>query len=190
MAHQGLQAFETRRAKLLRSFTRECGRHPALRFHCVWRTRDGAPGHGQEGGAGRAQAARPTPHYPQRRALLGQSKLKQFREVKLQFGLLDLVDTRSSRCARCNSDTFSPIDACSARKEMSERLRKKVPDSVVKFWACDGCGRIYWEGPKYTPAMNPDTAPSPDGRVAYRPVPRKRVAGDRFDQRHLPDPLP
>ncbi|KAG6613737.1 Exonuclease mut-7 [Phytophthora cinnamomi] len=115
---------------------------------------------------------------------------KQFREVKLQFGLLDLVDTRSSRCARCNSDTFSPIDACSARKEMSERLRKKVPDSVVKFWACDGCGRIYWEGPKYTPAMNPDTAPSPDGRVAYRPVPRKRVAGDRFDQRHLPDPLP
>ncbi|KAF1795853.1 WD40/YVTN repeat-like-containing domain [Phytophthora cactorum] len=36
---------------------------------------------------------------------------KQFREVKLQFGLLDQVNTRSSRCARCNSNAFSPIDA-------------------------------------------------------------------------------
>lgn len=41
---------------------------------------------------------------------------KQFREVKLQFGLLDQMDSRSSRCARCNSDTFSPIDAVSARR--------------------------------------------------------------------------
>ncbi|GMF54111.1 unnamed protein product [Phytophthora fragariaefolia] len=113
---------------------------------------------------------------------------KQFREVKLQFGLMAEIGTRSSRCARCNSDTFSPLDATSARTKMSERLRKKVPDSVTKFWACDGCGRIYWEGPKYTPALTPGATPSPDGRVAYRPVPRKRVAGDRFDQRHLPDP--
>jgi uncharacterized protein with PIN domain/prolyl-tRNA editing enzyme YbaK/EbsC (Cys-tRNA(Pro) deacylase) len=36
---------------------------------------------------------------------------KQFREVKVQFGLLEQLASRSSRCARCNSDTFSPIDA-------------------------------------------------------------------------------
>jgi ribosomal protein L37AE/L43A len=70
---------------------------------------------------------------------------------------------------------------------MSERLRKKVPASVSKFWACDGCRRVYWEGPKYTPT-SAGAEPSPDGRVVYRPVPRKRVSGDRYDQRHLPDP--
>ncbi|KAL4095090.1 hypothetical protein PRIC1_008468 [Phytophthora ramorum] len=114
---------------------------------------------------------------------------KQFREVKVQFGLLDQVDTLSSRCARCNSDTFSPIDATSARKKLSERLRKKVPNSVTKFWTCQGCGRIYWEGPKYTPSINSGAKTSPDGQVVYRPVPRKRVAGARHDQRHLPDLL-
>ncbi|KAG6971108.1 hypothetical protein JG687_00002231 [Phytophthora cactorum] len=113
---------------------------------------------------------------------------KQFREVKLQFGLLDQVNTRSSRCARCNSNAFSPIDAVFARKKMSERLRKKVPNSVATFWNCEGCGRVYWEGPKYTPAMNSSAESSLAGRVVYRPVPRKRVAGDRSDTRHLPDP--
>ncbi|KUF91596.1 Carbonic anhydrase 2 [Phytophthora nicotianae] len=76
---------------------------------------------------------------------------KQFREVKLQFGLVNHIGTRSSRCARCNSDTFSPINADSARKKMSERLRKKVPISVTTFWNCDGCGRVYWEGPSIHP---------------------------------------
>ncbi|KAL3657926.1 hypothetical protein V7S43_017125 [Phytophthora oleae] len=111
---------------------------------------------------------------------------KQFREVKLQFGLLEQLDTRSSRCARCNSDAFSPIDAVPARKKMSERLRKKVPASVSTFWNCDGCGRVYWEGPKYTPDVSSDANQSPDGRVVYRPVPRKRVAGDP-DTRHRQD---
>ncbi|ETK78100.1 hypothetical protein L915_15835 [Phytophthora nicotianae] len=113
---------------------------------------------------------------------------KQFREVKLQFGLVNHIGTRSSRCARCNSDTFSPINADSARKKMSERLRKKVPISVTTFWNCDGCGRVYWEGPKYTPSTNNSVESSLAGRVVYRPVPRKRVAGDHSDTRHLPDP--
>ncbi|KAG7378231.1 hypothetical protein PHYPSEUDO_010385 [Phytophthora pseudosyringae] len=90
---------------------------------------------------------------------------KQFREVKLQFGLLDQVDARSSRCARCNTDAFSPMDAESARTKMSERLRKKVPASVARFWACDGCGRIYWGGPKYAPSVSSGAEPTPDGRV-------------------------
>ncbi|GMF26576.1 unnamed protein product [Phytophthora lilii] len=93
---------------------------------------------------------------------------KQFREVKLQFGLLDQIGTRSSRCARCNSDTFSPIAATSARKKLSERLRKKVPISVTKFWICGGCSRIYWEGPKPRPGLNMTMRPAAQVSVALR----------------------
>ncbi|RLN72192.1 hypothetical protein BBJ28_00022682 [Nothophytophthora sp. Chile5] len=117
---------------------------------------------------------------------------KQFREVKVQFGLLSRKDDCSSRCARCNSDAFSAADAafvCSQTKERL-RLRKKVLATVTKFWSCNGCGKLYWEGPKYSPSAAPSVKASADGSVVYRPVPRKRVTSAQHDQRRLPDPRP
>ncbi|RLN02204.1 hypothetical protein BBJ28_00011316 [Nothophytophthora sp. Chile5] len=117
---------------------------------------------------------------------------KQFREVKVQFGLLSRKDDCSSRCARCNSDAFSAADAAFVRSQTKERLRlrKKVLATVTKFWSCNGCGKLYWEGPKYSPSAASSVTASADGSVVYRPVPRKRVTSAQHDQRHLPDPRP
>ncbi|POM78248.1 Hypothetical protein PHPALM_4239 [Phytophthora palmivora] len=80
---------------------------------------------------------------------------KQFREIKLQFGLLDQINTRSLRCEHCNSEAFSPVDVTFARKEMSERLRKKSPP-VSSSSGNATADRIYWAGPKYTRTLKRD----------------------------------
>ncbi|KAG2528402.1 hypothetical protein BBO99_00003226 [Phytophthora kernoviae] len=70
---------------------------------------------------------------------------KQFREVKVQFGLLERMGTRSSRCARCNSAAFSLIDCTLARKKVSERQQQmevevsasmRVAHGLVRWSPC------------------------------------------------------
>lgn len=102
---------------------------------------------------------------------------KQFREVKAQFGLLWKREERASRCARCNSTNFAIVDVEFVRTQTSKNVKKAL-ESVTKFWECDECGKIYWEGPKYTPTDASSDATedafSTCG-VKYRPVARRRV---------------
>ncbi len=52
-----------------------------------------------------------------------------------------VVDTNSSRCIACNGN-LQPVEKF--------RIIGKVPEGVLerekKFWMCDSCKKIYWEG--------------------------------------------
>jgi uncharacterized protein with PIN domain/prolyl-tRNA editing enzyme YbaK/EbsC (Cys-tRNA(Pro) deacylase) len=102
---------------------------------------------------------------------------KQFREVKAQFGLLWKREDRASRCARCNSTNFAIVDIDFVRTQKSKNVKKAL-ESVTKFWKCEECGKIYWEGPKYTPTDASQEATSDASSscgVKYQPVARRRV---------------
>ena len=62
--------------------------------------------------------------------------------VNLQF---ETISGDTARCTKCNSVT-SPID--------KSEIQNQVPSGVLefndKFWKCDGCGQIYWEGTHIT----------------------------------------
>ena len=71
-----------------------------------------------------------------------ENEIEQFREIlettHLQF---DEISGDSARCTKCNSPT-SQIDKF--------KIKNKIPQGVLeyhdKFWKCDGCDQIYWEG--------------------------------------------
>lgn len=103
---------------------------------------------------------------------------KQFREVKAQFGLHWRREDRASRCARCNSTRFSVVEAEFVRTQSKEKIQAKVLNNVSKYWSCDDCGKIYWEGPKYTPTGASTNAASDAAGICgvkYRPVARRPV---------------
>ena len=71
-----------------------------------------------------------------------ENEIEQFLEIikttHLQF---DEISGDSARCTQCNSPT-SQIDKL--------EIKNKIPPGVLeyhdKFWKCDGCDQIYWEG--------------------------------------------
>ncbi len=46
-----------------------------------------------------------------------------------------------SRCMRCNA-TVSPVSLAAVRAAVP----RGVLQSTDRFWRCDGCGRLYWQG--------------------------------------------
>ena len=71
-----------------------------------------------------------------------ENEIEQFLEIlettHLQF---DKISGDSARCTKCNSQTF----------EINKfEIENKVPQGVLeyhdKFWKCDRCDQIYWEG--------------------------------------------
>ena len=71
-----------------------------------------------------------------------ENEIEQFQEIlettHLQF---DEISGDSARCTKCNSPT-SQINKL--------EIKNKIPQGVLeyneKFWKCDGCDQIYWEG--------------------------------------------
>jgi len=71
-----------------------------------------------------------------------ENEIEQFLEIlettHLQF---DEISGDSARCTKCNSPT-SQINKL--------EIRNKIPQGVLeyheKFWKCDRCDQIYWEG--------------------------------------------
>ncbi len=71
-----------------------------------------------------------------------ENEIEQFLEIikttHLQF---DEISGDSARCTKCNSPT-SQIDKL--------EIKNKIPPGVLeyhdKFWKCDRCDQIYWEG--------------------------------------------
>ncbi len=71
-----------------------------------------------------------------------ENEIEQFLEIlettHLQF---DEISGDSARCTKCNSPTS---------KISKLELENKIPQGVLefneKFWKCDGCDQIYWEG--------------------------------------------
>lgn len=72
----------------------------------------------------------------------GNDELKQIMQIHEKIKLEKFtLDTANSRCTACNG-----------RLEQVEKYRiiGKVPEGVLqreeKFWVCDGCKKIYWQG--------------------------------------------
>uniref|UniRef100_A0A7S3UXL7 Mut7-C RNAse domain-containing protein n=1 Tax=Heterosigma akashiwo TaxID=2829 RepID=A0A7S3UXL7_HETAK len=73
----------------------------------------------------------------------------QFEEVVRHFGLVFREEDFMSRCAVCNMKGFAVI----AREEAERRgVKPKVLAKVAEFFECTGCGKVYWEGPKFSTA--------------------------------------
>ena len=71
-----------------------------------------------------------------------ENEIEQFLEIAktthLQF---DEISGDSARCAKCNSPT-SKIN----KIEIENKIPKRVLEYHDKFWKCDRCDQIYWEG--------------------------------------------
>ncbi len=71
-----------------------------------------------------------------------ENEIEQFLEIAktthLQF---DEISGDSARCTKCNSPT-SKIN----KIEIENKIPKRVLEYHDKFWKCDGCDQIYWEG--------------------------------------------
>ena len=71
-----------------------------------------------------------------------EKEFDQFLEILETTHLqLDEISGNTARCPKCNSST-SQIDKL--------KIRNKIPEGVLeyndKFWKCEGCDQIYWEG--------------------------------------------
>ena len=72
----------------------------------------------------------------------GNDELEQIIQINEKFKLDKFViDTNNSRCIACNG-----------KLEIVEKFRVigKIPEGVLererKFWMCDSCKKVYWEG--------------------------------------------
>jgi len=71
-----------------------------------------------------------------------ENEIEQFLEILDQIPLkLDAVSGDGARCTKCNSPT-SQID----KSMISDKIPQKVSEFNDKFWKCDNCDQIYWEG--------------------------------------------
>ncbi len=72
----------------------------------------------------------------------GNDEFEQIAQINVKIKLERFVmDTNNSRCIVCNGN-LEPIE--------KYRVIGKVPEGVLgreeKFWMCDSCKKIYWEG--------------------------------------------
>jgi len=71
-----------------------------------------------------------------------ENEIEQFLEIlKITHLQLDEVSGDSARCTKCNSPT-SKI----SKLELENQIPQGVLEYNEKFWKCDGCEQIYWEG--------------------------------------------
>ena len=69
-------------------------------------------------------------------------EIDQFLEIFKSISLeVDEITGDIARCTKCNSTT-SQID----KSKVIEKVPKKVLEFNEKFWQCDNCNQIYWEG--------------------------------------------
>lgn len=71
-----------------------------------------------------------------------EDEIEQFLEI-LGFVHLELnkICGETARCTKCNSPTYE-ID----KLKISNKVPPKVLEFNEKFWKCDKCHKIYWEG--------------------------------------------
>ncbi len=72
----------------------------------------------------------------------GNDEIEQIVQIDKKIKLEKFViDTNYSRCTICNGK-LQPIE--------KYRIINKVPEGILereeRFWMCDGCEKIYWEG--------------------------------------------
>jgi len=71
-----------------------------------------------------------------------ENEIEQFLEIlKITNIQLNEISGDSARCTKCNSLT-SKI----SKLELENKIPQGVLENNEKFWKCDDCDQIYWEG--------------------------------------------
>ena len=71
-----------------------------------------------------------------------EDEIEQFLEILEHIPLeLDTISGDTARCTKCNSPTLQ-ID----KSKISGKIPEKVLEFNDKFWKCESCNQIYWEG--------------------------------------------
>ncbi len=71
-----------------------------------------------------------------------ENEIQQFLEITKNIHLpLDEISGDTARCTKCNSTT-SPI----SKFKVEDKIPTGVLENNEKFWKCDDCDQIYWEG--------------------------------------------
>jgi len=71
-----------------------------------------------------------------------EDEIEQFSEILNIIHLeLNEISGDTARCTKCNSNT-SQI----SKSKISNKIPSKVLEFNEKFWECDNCKQIYWEG--------------------------------------------
>ncbi|MCV0401089.1 MAG: Mut7-C RNAse domain-containing protein [Nitrosopumilus sp.] len=71
-----------------------------------------------------------------------EDEIEQFLEILEHIPLeLDTISGDTARCTKCNSPTLQ-ID----KSKISGKIPQKVLEFNDKFWKCESCNQIYWEG--------------------------------------------
>ncbi|WP_255430802.1 Mut7-C RNAse domain-containing protein [Candidatus Nitrosopumilus sp. SW] len=74
--------------------------------------------------------------------LTQENEIEQFLEIIKQTNLkLNGISGDIARCTKCNSLT-SMVE----KSKISKNIPQGVFDNNEKFWRCENCGQIYWEG--------------------------------------------
>ena len=70
------------------------------------------------------------------------NEIEQFLEILKCVPLeLNTISGDTARCTKCNSPT-SEIP----KSEVIDKIPEKVLEYNDKFWKCDNCDQVYWEG--------------------------------------------
>ena len=71
-----------------------------------------------------------------------ENEIEQFLEILETTHLqLDVISGDTARCTKCNSTT-SQIN----KLKIGNKIPQRVLEFNDKFWKCDKCEQIYWEG--------------------------------------------
>jgi uncharacterized protein with PIN domain len=67
---------------------------------------------------------------------------KQFREIidKLNLKIME-INGDGARCPLCNTKT-KPVN----KNNVKNKVPVKILEQNEKFWECEDCGKIFWEG--------------------------------------------
>ena len=74
--------------------------------------------------------------------LKNNEEIEQFREIVGKLNLKNIqINGDKARCPICNSKT-SPIN----KKNIQDKIPLKVLENNEKFWKCENCEQVFWEG--------------------------------------------
>ena len=75
----------------------------------------------------------------------GNTGPQRLAEVSGYFHIPLAIDLTQSRCPKCNAKLSSV-----SKKEIIDKVEKNTLLYYNEFWACPGCGSVYWQGAHWT----------------------------------------
>ena len=71
-----------------------------------------------------------------------EDEIEQFLEILKTIPLeFDVISGDTARCPKCNSETSSI-----SKSSLENKISQRIIEYHEKFWKCNGCDQIYWEG--------------------------------------------